>query len=193
MEDLVVLIIFALIIIFNFILKKIAGTARKATGEEVQERPRTRPRNHSHPEEEIRAFLNGIKSQAQKTESAPNQGRHKSASGQGGPVSQRADDRPQQIRPKETRSDSPLRGHGRQPELQAPRTTPGEDDTKDRLAETHRKSPPSAPGIPQYARGTSSRPSRSPLGQRLGTNRSELRKAVVMSEVLGKPVGMRGL
>lgn len=194
MEELVMLIIFGVIILFNVVLKKLAGKAgERKKGDEPLEREAAAQgagdaASAQGPPRDVREFIEEIKRRAEE------------ARGGSGRTPQRYR---QELRPVNVENERGEAGHvagensatAHRPDMadQPKKTTAAEKD----LSKTHEQAAP-----PETGKKTPAPPGACPKRKKMertptagirfaAPNKAELRKAVVMSEVLGKPVGLR--
>ncbi len=185
MEELVVLLIFGLIILFNFIIKKLAGKSYQNADKKDSYTSAGETSDYSPPQKDVREFLQEIKRRAEEARTGL------PAKQSPAPVQMHAvpaESVKQQREKSRSQRTPPAQDH--QKADRAPRPVA----VKEQETRGRRKLRAGAPSPPLRKSARQKQPQ--PAGRLenlVGLNRRELRRAIVMSEVLGKPLGMRDL
>ncbi len=187
MEELVVLIIFGLIILFNFILKKLAG----ATSEKERKRDAAPAEStgYSAPTEDVKEFLQEIKRRAEEAQAG-----HSQSQMQAHQLQQQREEAARRQRALDVRKRKEHAARQRAAQLEEqkkkkPASATGKASEKT-VRQKVRQKTPAGPGGGRAKPGIRTAAG---LERLVGLNRAELRRAVVMSEVLGQPIGMRDM
>ncbi len=192
MEELVTLIIFGIIFglisLFNYFIKQFAEKTESGEEQADHRTARSSSSSYSAPQEEIKQFLQQIKGQAQtnKSEATQSSPYPKSQSQQyhktdvGAERLKRERERQQRLAQEQKRQ--------QRQELEKQKTTKTAAQKKPQ--KQRRKK---APAVSAYSTSPQLSSSKSVFDSIGGAGKNELQKAVVMSEILGKPIGLRDL
>ncbi len=188
MEELVLLLVFVLIVLFNVVIKKLAGKPNEPT-RKVAERPEVAGEYSAEPKD-VRGFLQEIKRRAEEARTGHARPRTQARRIEQMPAEQQA--RREQVTEVRLREQASV-GSGVGTPAQQEKREAAPAAAKAPAPGVRRKKIKKTPAQSAAADRTRGMPAPSGLKSLVGVDRPQLRRAVVMSEVLGKPVGMRGL
>ncbi len=187
MEDIVILVIFGLIFLVNFIIKKIAGQGtEKRTEEEPIEADQ---QEYNAPQDKIREFLNEVKSrteQAQTGQVSPSVPQSNSSKRTADAVKTGTTSYQNRLNQEHQRHQRAAESAKKKKEDRAKKAKKSSADHQ-----LNQKQKSRQPTLPKPS--TEQKHRTYDLSRWTDLGRTELQKAVVMSEILGRPKGLQDL